>query len=169
MKNLLAVLILILVLNTLLGACSDKSTPPAQPSPPTTGPAQTPSDDGVDFTLLKEFVNAINDQYVEGGLNLFNDEATLNEIDQVALMTNLHQNGWNHMYSGKGEIGEWLKVEISSNAQIVPGEYKLYGNYLSMDGFLYYQDQVIKLQLIIIPENSKINLLIYYVKDKKYF
>lgn len=167
MKNLMVVLILSIVLNSLLAACSANSTTPAPVPTSTTRVAQTSEYDEVDFSRLEDFVNAINDQFVEEALNLFNEEASLTEIDQVALMLNLHQNGWNHNYTGKAEIREWLEVEIGSNAQIVPLEYKLYANYLSMNGVLYYQDQVLDLQVIEKPENGKIGFLIYYIVKKK--
>lgn len=167
MKNLMVVLVLLVVLNSLLMACSNNSTPN------TTAPASTikstpTSDDGVDFSLLEDFVNGLNDQFVDATLNLFNEEATLTEIDQVALMSNLHQRGWNYVYEGKAEIKHWLKVEIEANAQIIPVEYKLYANYLSMDGILYYQDQALDFQLIGKPENGKITHLIYYIVKKKF-
>src|SRR6058998_2473456 len=118
MKNLMVILVLIVVLNSLLAACSANSTPLAPVPTSTTRVAQTSDYDEVDFSQLEGFVNAINDQYVEEALNLFNEEASLSEIDQVALMLNLHQNGWNHNYTGKAEIKDWLEVEIRSNVQI---------------------------------------------------
>ena len=51
--------------------------------------------------------------------------------------------------------------------QIVPVEYKVVGNYLTMDGILYYRDQMLDLQLIEKTENGKISLLIYYIVKKK--
>ncbi len=168
MKKLLIVLPLILVLISLLTACSDKTAPLNQTPSSTTRAAQTSDDDEVDYSGLQDFVSAINDQYADAALNLFNDDAAFNEIDQVAMMSNLHQNGWNHMYAGKAEIKDWLAVEIGSNAQIVPREYKLYANYPSMSGTLYYQDQVMDLQLIEKPVNGKISLFIFNIMEKKY-
>ncbi len=163
----MVVLVVLLELNSLLTACSDYSTPPTHIPAFTTRAAQTSDYDEVNISQLEDFVNAVNDQCAQAALNLFNEEAALTEIDQVALMSNLHQNGWNHIYGGKAEIKSWLEVEIGSNVQIVPVEYKLYANYLSMNGILYYQDQILDLQLIEKPENGKISLLIYYIKKKK--
>jgi hypothetical protein len=168
MRNSMVVVVLIVVLNILLAACSDNPTTRSSTPAATTRAAQTTEDADVDFSLLEDYVNAINDQFVEAALNLFNDEAVLSEIDQVFLMSNLHQNGWNHIYTGKTEIKEWLEVEIGSNPQIEPVEYRLYANYPSMYGVLYYQDQVIDLQLIEKSKNGKINFLIYNIVKKKF-
>jgi hypothetical protein len=155
-------LLLILVPVFLLTACSEKPGPFTQVSLATPIVAKV-VDDSVDYSGLQEFVQAINDQYVDEGLSLFNDDAILNEIDQVDLMANLHQNGWNHNYTGDEEIKGWLETEIGANAQLLPKDYKLYGNYPSMDGTLYYQDQVANIQLIEKPVNGKIGLLIYNI------
>src|SRR5690349_1411199 len=104
MRNSMVVVVLIVVLNSLLAACSDNPTTRSSTPAATTRAAQTTEDADVDFSLLEDYVNAINDQFVEAALNLFNDEAVLCEIDQVSLMSNLHQNGWNYIYSGKTEI-----------------------------------------------------------------
>lgn len=178
MKKILMALPLILVLTSLLSACSgsDKTTPSilnqAPPSIIRTAQTSGSGDDNdiVDFSPLQDFVSGINDQFDDATLTLFNDDAVLNEIDQVALISNFHNNGWNHIYTGDGEIKEWLKEEIGSNAQIVPVEYKFYGNYLSMDGVLYYQDQdqAMNIQIIEKSENGKIGLLIYYILKRQF-
>lgn len=153
---------LILAPVIFLTACAGNYAPLPPAAPPVPKITQTGAE-GVDYSGLQDFVQTINDQYVDEGLSLFNDNATLNEIDQVALMGNLHQNGWNHNYYGIEEIKGWLETEIDSDAQILPKDYKLYGNYPSMDGALYYQDRIMDIRLIEKPENGKISLLIYNI------
>lgn len=169
MKKLPVFLVLLLVLTSLVTACSSNDrSKGVEPSTSTIRVVQSSDVDvNSDFSVLEDFVSAINDQFVDAALSLFSDEAQLSEIDQVSMMFNLHNNGWNHDYTGKDEIKNWLKDETMSNSQIVPQEYNVSGNYLIMDGLLYYQDQIMDLQLIEKTESGRISLLIYYIVKKE--
>ena len=164
LKYLPVMLALVLVLTNLLTACSVKNASPI-PLVHLITRADGASEAG-DFTILKDFVNAINNQQLESALNLFNEEGALAEFDEVAKESNFHQNGYYHHYSGKAEIKDWLRTEIEAIPYIEVAEYKLSGIFLIMNGTLYYQDQKMDFQLTAQTQNGRIELLIYSIVIK---
>ena len=158
MKYLL--IVLVLVLTSLLTACSDNKTTVALARPSTTKYAQ-PSGDTLN--VLADLVDAINNQHLAAVLDLLSDDASFIEHYAVTLETNLPSNAISTAYNGKREIEEWLRDQFGPDIRITPKEYKMVAeNSITLEGSFSYSDGEIGVELVAYTQDGKIrNLFIY--------
>ena len=153
-------IVLVLVLTSLLTACSDNKTTGPQAVPSSTKYAP-PSGDTLN--MLADLVDAINNQHLAAALDLLSDDASFIEHYPVTLETNLPSDAISTAYNGKGEIEEWLRSQVFSDLKVTPKEYKkITENRITLEGSFIYSDSEVDVELVAYTQEDKIrNLFIY--------
>jgi hypothetical protein len=169
MKNLVVVLPLVIMLVSLLTACSNQSVTQSRSVYSDLSNGQFVDDLEVDSSVMENFVTAINNHQVQIALDLFNDGAVVTEVSQIGLGTTLPQNGGNSTLSTKGEIESWLKSEIASNLEITPVEYNAIGKTGTLKSDFNFPDQLVEVRLVAYTQGGRFNSLYYYMERVKLF
>ena len=158
MKYLL--IVLVLVLTSLLTACSDNKTTDTQAIPSTKNYTQPYEDTS---NVLADLVDAINNNHLPSALDLLSDDVSFIEHYPVTLETNLPVDAISTAYNGKGEIEEWLRSQSFSDLEITPKEYKMVSdNRITLVGSFIYSDSEVDVELVAYTQDGKIrNLFIY--------
>ena len=160
MKYLL--LILILMPGSFLTACGDNNATPLQTVPSNSGFSQPAN---ANPGVLEEFVSALNSHQLQKAIDLFDDTASFTEINQIYLGTSVPDKGLNYTYSGKAEIASWLEYQVAATLQIVPVEYKLSANSVTLEANFYYTDQVHNIRLDAQTQGGRISSLYFFIEQ----
>jgi hypothetical protein len=153
-------IVLVLVLTSLLTACSANKTTEVQAVPSSTKYVH-PSGDA--SNILADLVDAINNQHLVTVLDLLSDDASFIEHYPVTLETNLTSDAVSTAYNGKGEIEEWLRDRFGPDTKITPKEYEMVAdNSITMEGSFIYSDGEVSVELVAYTQDGMIrNLFIY--------
>lgn len=162
-------LVPVLLLTALLTACSSSNYALTSPSQPVTADDLTLETPVADTGVLEDFVNALNNQQLNGTMDLFNEDAVFTEINEVGLGPNPGSQGWAFNYNGKDQIKTWVKDEQDVNLQIEPLSYTVAGQTATLEAFFYYPSQQIKARLDTTAENGRFKTFYYYIESIKLF
>ena len=164
-------LVPVLLLTALLTACSSLYATPASPSQPVNPTNQALEASVPDTGLLEDFVNGINNHQLNNTMDLFNEDAFINEVNEVSLWPGpgLDYLGSNLIYSGKKQIETWVKDEQDTNLQIKPLSYVVEGQTATLEAFFFYPSQQIKARLDITAEKGRFKTFYYYIESIKLF
>jgi hypothetical protein len=171
MKYLLAVLLMLLTgLLTAYGG-NDTAQNQAALAKTLAVPTATP-DPGV----MEDLVNALNRGQIEDALNLFNDSSIFTEVDQAGLLSVLPDNGQiypetggNHTYTGKAAIRNLLQYEIESNLNILPRNYTVNNDNITLEASFYFLNEVVDARLNAQTQGGRFNSITYYAQQATFF
>jgi hypothetical protein len=172
MKYLVAVLLMLLT--GLLTACGGNDTARSQVVLAKTLTAASPAT--LDPGVMENLINALNQGRLEEALNLFNDFSVLTEVDQAGALSVLPDNGQiypetggNHTYTGKVAIRNWLQYEINSNLNILPRNYIVNNDNITLDVTFYYENEVVEARLDAQTQGDRFNSVTYYIQKVNFF
>ena len=169
MKHFVVRLPLVIVLMSLLTACSTQRVTQPQSVYSDTSNGQFADDTQVDSSVLETFVIAINNHQVQSALDLFNDGAVVTGVSQIGLGTTLPQNGGNFTINTKSEIETWLNSQIASNLEITPVEYTAIGKTGTLEVQFNFPDQLVEARLVAYTQGGRFNSLYFYIEKVDLF
>jgi hypothetical protein len=121
-----------------------------------------------DIGVLEKFVSGLNKHDFQPVLDLFNDSASLTEINEVYLGTTVPDKGADFTCNGKAEIESWLEYQTAATIHIEPLEYKFTTDMVILEALFYYPDQIQTIQVDAQTQDGRINAFYFFIEQIKY-
>jgi hypothetical protein len=117
---------------------------------------------------LAEFVDGLNNHQVDTLLDLFNDDSTLTQVDQFNLGTTHSMNVFAQTSTGKAEIKSWLDYQSQAIIGVMPQDYKVSANGVTMFALFYYPGQVEDIRMDAQTQEGRLVFLYFYIEKITY-
>jgi hypothetical protein len=121
-----------------------------------------------DPNILGDFVDGLNNHQVEDLLNLFNEEAILTQVNQFNLGTTLTSDMEYQTSSGKAGIKSWLEYQSAAITGVMPQEYAVSANSVTLYALFYYPDYVEHVRMDAQILGGRFEVFFFYIEKITY-
>ena len=121
-----------------------------------------------DPSMLGDFVDGLNNHQIDTLLDLFNESATLTQVNQFMLGTTLSTDMEYQTISGKAEIKSWLEYQSGAITGVIPQEYMVSANSVTLYAQFYYPTWVEDVRMDAQIRGGRFDVFFFYIEKINY-